>query len=166
MAARVEKQGTELQRLRDSLRLNVRPILADQNLRDDLAQMGAQTEQVNLAVRQLLPSGAGSAPLAQALVHLLRRHDGLTLLRTSALPAEQAGPGSVTSGSGVTTLPAGLTRQGVALTVAGSYADLTRYVNTLEAAMPFVRWGEMHLVSGKGAPELTLQLFLLGELAP
>jgi len=168
LSVRVEKQRGELQRMRDSLRLSAVPDNASQNLRAELVQIAAQTEQVNQAVRQLLPGTAESAPLAQALVHLLRRHEGLTLVKTAALAPEVAGPGNAISAAagGVAALPPGLTRQGVALTVAGSYADLTRYVSALESAMPAVRWGEMSLKSDKDLPELTLKLFLLGEVAP
>jgi MSHA biogenesis protein MshJ len=51
------------------------------------------------------------------------------------------------------------------LTVTGPYAELVRYVATLEAAMPYIRWGVMSLKVDQGLPELTLQLFLLGEVA-
>ncbi|MBK9441944.1 MAG: hypothetical protein IPN53_11780 [Comamonadaceae bacterium] len=167
LSVRVEKQRGELQRMRDTLRLSAVPAIAGQNLRDELVQIAAQTEQVNQTVRQLLPGTAESAPLAQALVHLLRRHEGLTLVKTAALAPEVAGPGNANGAAGgVAALPPGLTRQGVALTVAGSYADLTRYVSALESAMPSVRWGEMNLKSDKDLPELTLKLFLLGEVTP
>jgi MSHA biogenesis protein MshJ len=170
---RVEKLAVELQRLRDLLRATAGPAAPDRELRDELVQIGAQTEQVNLAVKKLLPQSADSAPLAQALVHLLRRHEGLTLVHTSALLPEQAGPGNATTAKpgkvdagGVPPLPSGLTRQGVALTVSGSYANLTRYVQMLESDMPRVRWGEMNLRTGKDQPELTLKLYLLGEATP
>ncbi len=165
---RVEKQATELQRLRETLRASATPATQDAGPRDELVQVAAQTEQVNQAVKQLLPDSADTAPLAQALVHLLRRHEGLTLVRTSALAPEQAGPGNATpaKAGGTLPLPPGLTRQGVALTVSGSYSDLTRYVQMLEVDMPRVRWGEMLLNSGKDQPELTLKLYLLGEVTP
>jgi MSHA biogenesis protein MshJ len=52
------------------------------------------------------------------------------------------------------------------VTVAGNYADLTRFVSTIEAAMPYVRWGLMTLktTNDQTAPQLTLQLFLLSEV--
>jgi len=168
LSVRIEKQSAELQRLRLSLAATAGPASAGQTSRAELALIANQMEQANQAVRQLLPDRSGSAPLAQALVHLLRHHEGLTLVQTSALPPEVAGPGSLggAGGNGLGALPAGMTRQGVALTVTGSYPDLTRYVSALEAAMPQVRWGEMRLKSDKSQPELTLQLFLLGEVAP
>jgi MSHA biogenesis protein MshJ len=163
LLVQLDKQSTELQRLRDTLRTSARPMDASQSVRAQLQQTQTEMDQVDQEVKKLLPGAAGSTPLAQALVHLLRRYEGLTLVRTTALAAEVAGPGN---SQGVTALPAGLTRQGVALTVSGPYAELTRYVASLEQAMPSVRWGSMTLVSDKGPPELTLQLFLIAESAP
>lgn len=160
---RLDQQNVELQRLRDSVRASAQPKEADQAARAELQATLAQIDQINQAVRERLPSAAGSTPLTQALVQLLRRQDGLTLVRTAALPPESAGPGN---SNGAGSLPKGLTRQGVTLTVAGPYPDLTRYVASLESSMPYVRWGVMTLSSDKGQPELTLQLFLLGETAP
>jgi hypothetical protein len=61
-----------------------------------------------------------------------------------------------------TALPPGFSRQGLALTVSGPYAQLVAYVQTLEAAMPHVRWGTMRLKSEKQPPELKLNLFIVG----
>jgi MSHA biogenesis protein MshJ len=158
---RIDKQGSELQRLRDSLNISTRSPGTAESPSSELDQITRQTAQVNQAVRQLLPA-ADAAPLDQALVHLLRRHAGLTLVRTTALAPEVAGPGN---GNTAGSLPAGLKRQGVLLTVTGPYAELVRYVATLEAAMPYIRWGVMSLKVDQGLPELTLQLFLLGEVA-
>jgi len=157
---RMDKQSAELQRLRDTLHASAQPDDVDQAARAELQATQTQIDQVNLAVRERLPDAAGSVPLAQALVQLLRRHEGLTLVRTAALPPELAGPGN---NNGAGSLPAGLTRQGVSITVAGAYPDLMRYVASLESAMPYARWGVMTLSSDQGQPELTLQLFLLGE---
>lgn len=166
---RVEKQAQEAQRLRETLRSSASPTGIDANagLRDELAQIAAQTGQINASIKQLLPQTGTAAPLAPALVHLLRRHAGLTLVRTSALPPEVSAPAAgKPAGAGAATLPPGLIRQGVALTVRGAYADLTRYVQSLETDLPGVRWGEMLLQSGNDQSELTLKLFLLGEVAP
>jgi MSHA biogenesis protein MshJ len=160
---RLDRQNGELQRLRDSVRASAQPKDADQAARAELQTTQTQLDQVNQAVRERLPGATRSTPLAQALVQLLRRHEGLTLVRTAALPPDSAGPGN---SNGTGSLPKGLTRQGVTLTVAGAYADLMRYVASLESSMPYVRWGAMTLSSDKGRPELTLQLFLLGETTP
>lgn len=173
MSQRVEKQAIETQRLRETLSVSAKTVPSGTGPQAELKQIAEQTEQINQAVKLLLPDPANATPLTQALVHLLRRHDGLTLLHTAALPAEVAGPGNAAQAGKADTavsangLPVGLTRQGVALTVSGSYADLARYVQSLEVDMPQVRWGEMNLKSNpKGPPELTLKLFLLGEAGP
>lgn len=165
LTQRFEKQSAELQRTRLELKTLARPVDVGKATRDQMALVKTQIESVNQTIKETLPDAAKATPLAQALTHLLRRHAGLTLLRTSALALEvgaaQPSPGSGATGSAAA-LPAGLTRQGMALTVSGSYPDLTQYVQTLEDEMPQVRWGVMKLKSDKLPAELTLQLFLLG----
>ncbi|MFO0490564.1 MAG: hypothetical protein ACK5YJ_02100, partial [Curvibacter sp.] len=56
----------------------------------------------------------------------------------------------------------GVTRQGVELVVSGSYAELVRYVQTLERALPSLRWGAMRMNSESRDAELTLQVWLVG----
>ncbi len=165
LTQRFEKQSVELQRARLELKALARPVDVSQATRDQMVLVKKQIESVNQTIKETLPDAARATPLAQALTHLLRRHAGLTLLRTSALALE-AGTAQTTVASGsagsAATLPAGLTRQGMELTVSGSYADLTQYVQTLENEMPQVRWGAMKLKSDKLPAELTMQLFLLG----
>jgi MSHA biogenesis protein MshJ len=164
LLVQLNQQGAELQRLRDGLRSSAQAGGPDLSLQQDLLATQARLVQVNEAVRQRMPGRSASVPLTQALVQLLRRHQGLTLVRTSALPPETAGPGKT---DGPASLPPGLSRQGVTLTVAGPYAELTRYVASLESAMPYVRWAGLTLTSADQAPaELSLQLFLLAESAP
>ena len=107
-----------------------------------------------------------TTPLAQLLAHLLRRHEGLTLLRTATMNQGAAATSMSAYAIDKTSLPAGLERRGVEMTVAGPYAELTRYVGTLEQALPQVRWGAMQLRSGTGAPELTLHLYLVEVKTP
>lgn len=162
LTQRLESQNTELQDLRDAVRAAPRPDDTNHSLREQVAQSRQQLDEVNQQILTLLPGADAGTPLARVLVHLLRRHEGLTLVRTVALAPEVAGPGN---NNGAGSLPAGLTRQGVELTVSGSYADLTRYVAALEAALPYVRWGAMTLTADSGPTVLTLQLFLLTEVA-
>jgi MSHA biogenesis protein MshJ len=122
----------------------------------------AQLDQVNQGIEQTSGMSRQGTPLAQVLVHLLRRHEGLTLLHTGTLAPEasaKATPASAPAGT------AAIARQGMELTVSGPYAELSRYVQTLEQALPAVRWGSMQLKSEKQPPELTLQLFLV-EVQP
>ncbi len=161
LTQRFEKQSADLQRAREELKTVAQPADAGRAARDEIAAINTQLESVNLSIKEVLPDTARATPLAQALGQLLRRHAGLTLVRTSAMAPEVVTiePGQV---AGAAALPVGLTRQGIELTVAGAYPDLTQYVKTLESAMPQVRWGVMTLKSDTLPPELTLQLFLLG----
>ncbi len=160
LTQRFEKQSAELQRLRDTLKTVARPVETGQALREESATLTSRLAQADQAITALVPvADAQGTPLTQALVHLLRRHEGLTLLRTVALQP-------VAPAAKETPVPheMRLGRQGVEIKVAGPYADLTRYVQTLERSLPQLRWGSMSLTSDKGPPELTLQLFVLEVL--
>ncbi len=163
LTQRFEKQNAELQRAREALKSVAKPVDTSGAVRAELAAVTSRLDAVNLAIGGVLPMATEGAPLAQAMVHLLRRHEGLTLLRTAALaPEAAASPAAPAVASGAAAPPPGLTRQGVALTVAGPYPELIRYLQALEQALPQARWGVMTLKSDKQPAELTLQLFLVG----
>ena len=163
LTQRFEKQSTELQRARVELTTVVRPVDTSKAVRDEIAVARHRLELIDLNIKEAFPVTTDATPLARALVQLLRRHEGLTLVRTSAVAPDTAVAGAMpTAVAGAGVQPAGLTRQGVELTVSGSYHALTRYVEALEKALPQVRWGTMNLKSEKQPPELTLQLFLVG----
>lgn len=161
LTQRFEKQSADLQRARDELKIFGKPMDGSKVLRDEVVTVKARLEEVNRNIKEVLPVAAESTPLAQVLVHFLSRYEGLTLVRTSvaAPEGEAAKPAQANATSAAST---GVTRQGVELTVSGPYPELVRYVQTLEKALPHVRWGSMKLKSEKLPPELTLQLFLLG----
>lgn len=156
---RFERQSEALHVARSALTTVAVPADTTQTLRDDWSVATTRLDQVNRTIASLTPAQA-QAPLAQAMVHLLKRHAGLTLQRAAAVPPAQA---VAAGGTGVSNIgdPAGLIRQGVELTVVGPYPDLIRYVQSLETALPQARWGAMKLQSEQQPPELTLQLFLL-----
>ena len=158
---RFDKQSQELNRLREVVRASSQTGASAAGSQGTLVQLQAEIDQTELAVHRLLPPPE-AAPLVQAMSHLLRRYPGLTLVKTTALAAAT----SLTSAAASKDLPSGLKRQGMEVTVAGNYADLTRFVSTIEAAMPYVRWGLMTLktTDDQTAPQLTLQLFLLTEV--
>jgi MSHA biogenesis protein MshJ len=160
-AQRFDKQSVDLNRLRELVKLGASAGAPTDASHSALAQLEAEIAQTDRAVRQLLPP-ADAAPLVQAMSHLLRRYPGLTLIKTSAMAAGTQGATT----NAAKDLPTGLKRQGVEVTVAGHYADLTRFVHTIESAMPYVRWGQMTLKSSddQGATQLTLQLYLLNEV--
>lgn len=155
------KQIGDLKLARDTLTAVARPADTSNALVEEVAVLKNQLELINQHIREMTPEASDTTPLAQVLVHLLRRNEGLTLVRTAALPTEALSIKAV-PGSAPDTQPSGLTRQGVELTVSGAYPDLARYVQTLENSLPYVRWGVMKLKSDKLPPELTLQLFLVG----
>jgi MSHA biogenesis protein MshJ len=158
---RLDKQSVELSRLREMVKLSTHTDASAARAQDLLVQLDADIEQADDAVRQLLPP-ADAAPLVQAMSQLLRRHPGLSLIKTTALANAASAASAVTAKD----LPNGLVKHGIEVTVAGKYADLARFVSTIEVAMPYVRWGQMTLKSTEDqtAPQLTLQLFLLTEV--
>jgi len=162
LTQRFDKQSAELQRTRDVFKTVARPVDTAQAVRGEIAAVKSRLDAVNQAIKEVVPTATQATPLAQAMVHLLRRHEGLTLVRTSAVAPEAAASGAPQAAGSGAAAPPGLTRQGVGLTVSGPYPELIRYVQALEKALPHVRWGVMTLKSEKLPPELTLQLFLLG----
>ena len=163
LAQQFDKQSLQLQRARADLNGVARPIETVQSLRAEIAAATSSLDAVNLAIKDLSPSALREPPLAQVLVHVLRRHEGLTLVHVLTLAPDTATKGLMPpAGFAAATPSAELpARQGVELTVSGSYAELTRYLEILEKVLPRMRWGTMTLKSEKLPPELTLQLFLV-----
>ncbi len=166
-----DKQSAELQRARDESKLVVKPADANQALRDEITAIEINLSSLNQTIGGVTSVATEATSLEQVLVLLLRQQEGLTLVRTSVMaPESTIGKASQALGSvgvGSVVLPPGLTRQGVELTVSGSYLDLVKYVQTLEDALPYVRWGSMKLKSDDAvntSPVLTVKLFLLRSL--
>lgn len=186
LLGRLERQKMELQKARADLAAIAKPVATGETARAELADVQARLVAVRQTVAQLSPSSTLQTPsLTELMVHLLRQQDGLTLLHTatmSAAPVQTVPAVSVSPEALIDKLlnkqpdkqpdkppdpvPDQLERQGVELTVAGPYAELTRYVQTLERALPQVRWGTMWMRSEKQPPELTLQLYLVGTKTP
>lgn len=156
MIQRVAAQNTELQRLREELRNSSRETGPGRQMREERDRLRERIAAVNQEIAALPLAQAEDASLAKVLVHFLRRHEGLVLVRTATLAEDSR------NAEGAPPTPAGLRRQGLELTVAGSYAELTRYVQTLERALPALRWGRMKLESRNQPAELTLQVWLVG----
>lgn len=163
LTQRFNKQSAELQRIRDELKAMDKLADGAKTIRDEIEVVKVRLDQVNQNIKDALPASTEVSPLAQVLVHFLSRHEGLTLVRTTVAAPETAGVKTSQATAPVAGTPGiGLTRQGVELIVTGPYAELMRYVQTLEKALPQVRWGNMKIKSEKQPPELTLQLFLVG----
>ena len=153
-------QRAVLNDAREELKSSAMPVSDTQVLRDQIAAVKNSVE----TVHQVLLGAElqqNKAPLTEILFETLRRHDGLVLLHKSAFIN-----GSSIDDTGeidTTTLPIGLSRQRVELTVSGPYIQLMLYTQALEDALPTVRWGDMVLKRDGAATELTLQLFVIGE---
>lgn len=152
---RFAAQDVELQTLREELKNTSGETGQARQMRDELAQMRERLAAVNAEIATIPQAKEDETPLSKVLVHFLRRHEGLVLVRTATLAPETRS----TQGAAATT---SVKRQGLELTVAGSYAELTRYVQTLEKALPALRWGAMKVNSENQPTELTLQVWLVG----
>lgn len=153
-------QGVELTRLRAELSAIAQPVDANKAARQDLVDADAQLQQVMQEIKTLAPVMEGGPPLEKVLVQFLRRQPGLTLLGTTSLAPEATAANATPANAAVP----GLSKRGLELRVAGPYAELTRYVKTLESALPSLRWGVLTLKKEKDQrdAELTLQVFVVG----
>lgn len=153
-------QGVELQRLRDELNALAPPVDASQAVRDDVAAAKGQLEAVEHDIKTRVPMADSDLALQAVLVQFLRRHEALTLVSTGTVQQE---PGAASGGSAAASpASAGLVKRAMELKVSGPYAELVRYVKTLEGALPVLRWGALQLKSDKQPPELTLQVYVVG----
>lgn len=157
---RFTTQSAEVQRLRAELAAVPAPVDAGVELRTQIAESQARIEALRSHMAALAPAGAsGVQALEPVLVQFLRRSPGLRLVSSGTVAAD-ADP----TGAAPATVP-GIQRRGLELKVAGSYGDLTRYVKSLEQALPHLRWGSMQLSADKQGTELTLRVYVL-EVQP
>lgn len=156
---RFETQANELQRLREELRASAQTVDPSRAVLEEIAATNQSLDAVNNDIRAVAPLAQGGPAIEQALVQFLRRQDGLTLLSTGTLqPPAAALVGVAAPGGAQPTLQ----RRGLELSVTGSYADLVRYVQTLERALPTLRWGNLQIKTTPRTPEMTLQVFVVG----
>ena len=160
---RYTTQEAELQRLRNDLKSMAQPVDANQSVRQEIAEVNQRLDAINQEIRAVAPLAEGGPAIEQALVQFLRRQEGLTLLGTGTLQSDGAGQAAAANAPPAPAgTPAVLSRRGLELTVAGSYADMVRYVRTLESALPTLRWGTLQLKTTQQTPEMTLQVFVVG----
>ena len=154
---RFTTQSAEIARLRTELQAAGKPVDQNQAVQDSIAGVEQDIAGVNHEIQaQLALAGSGRA-LEPVLVQFLRRQPNLTLLGTSTLKTDVP----ALSGASTVAVP-GLTRQGLELRVAGPYLELTRYVQSLEAALPHLRWGSVQIKAEQQPPEMRLQVYVLG----
>lgn len=157
LTQRFASQSSELDRLRTELRTIAQPVDPAKVVRDDIAAANLRLEALNTEIKALVPMAQNGPALEQVLVQFLRKQDGLVLLGLNT-----AKPETSTANGAAAASPTGLTKRGLELRVAGPYAELVRYVKTLESALPSLRWGAMQLKSEKQPPELSLQVYVVG----
>ena len=153
-------QGIELQRLRDELNALAPPVDASKAVREEVAAAQVQLAAVDHDIKNRVPMSDSDLALQAVLVQFLRRHEALTLVSAGTVKEESgAAPAASAVASPVST---GLVKRAMELKVTGPYAELVRYVKTLESALPALRWGALQLKSDKQPPELTLQVYVVG----
>jgi len=158
---RFAAESLELERLREAVKAKASAADPAKLVRDEIARAKAETASVDAAIALLAGTTRGSVNLQDVLVHFLRRHAALALVQTGNLPGEAAAGASGQPSQPGSVAKVAVVRQAMELTVAGPFAELVRYVETLERALPDLRWGTMKLAAGQQPPQLTLQFFLL-----
>ena len=97
----LDRQGMELQKARADLAAVARPVATQAAVRGELAEVDARLASGRETLRGLsspaATQGTPTTPLTQLLVHLLHRHDGLTLLHTNTMNAA-ASPAAARAG--------------------------------------------------------------------
>ena len=151
-------QNAELSRLRAELAVLSKPVDTSKPLRDQIEAADQRLAVLKQEIEVLAPTASGSTQgLEAVLIQFLQRRPGLRLVSSGTVAAEGKPADSATV--------AGITRRGLQLKVTGSYAELSRYVKSLEQALPRLRWGPMQLVVNQQVPVLTLQVYVL-EVQP
>lgn len=158
-------QETELRTLQTEFKNMATGNGSAKTRQSELSVVNTQIEALNQAIGKVPSGGMAAAQLPQVLTHFLRRHEGLTLVKTQTMQEATAKSGA--DKTAATASGPSLRQQGLELTVAGAYPELIRYVQTLERSLPALRWGSMTMASekqpAKQPPQLTLQVYLLGE---
>ena len=153
-------QNAELNRLRSELAVSAVPNDPGKAVREEVRIASARLEVINQDISDVLPKEQKGPALEQVLQRLLRRQEGLTLIRLDTLKSDE--PGAAVSNAGSAAPVTGLTKHGLSLRVAGPYAELVRYVQSLESSLPGLRWGPIEFKSEKQRNELTLQVYAVG----
>ena len=161
---RFAAQTAEVKRLRGELTAVAQPVDASKVVRDDIAAAQLRLDQINAEIKAVAPLAEGGPAIEQTLVQFLRRQEGLTLIGTGTIKQETVIVSSRVKGdtAAAADKPPVVSKRGLELKVSGSYAELARYVKTLENALPTLRWGSLQVTAGKEMPELTLQVYVVG----
>jgi MSHA biogenesis protein MshJ len=160
---RFSKQGAELERLREEIKAEALKPSPVRLASEELARLQTEVNDINRQISEASASNVQGTALEHVLEQFLRKHGRLTLVRTATLASDKVqNTNANNTNNPQLALAPGLSRTGLELTVSGAYADLATYVQTLEKALPTLRWGKMQLTSDTLPPQLTLQVYVIG----
>ena len=105
----------------------------------DIARVQGELEVIDREIAGLTDRTRDAAALPAMLKRVLRRTDKVALVRVMSASAD----------AGTTAPPgtAGMSGNGLDITLAGGYLDLMEYLATLEAALPQARWSALRLTA-------------------
>jgi MSHA biogenesis protein MshJ len=155
LTQRFASESQELLGLRNTLKTKVDQPDPGKVVRQEVQRVQADIAKLDSEILAAAGSTAAGGSLRELMVQFLRSQPGLTLVRTGTLATDSASTANAKPAS------ATLERQSLELTVAGPYGELARYVDSLEKAMPQLRWGPMKLSAEQQPPQLSLQVYLV-----
>lgn len=146
------QQAEEIARIEEQLRgQNAARHDPDAASRAELATLRKQLDEVDARLRDVQQAVVPPERMADLLEQMLKRNRGLQLVSLRSLPAapllERKEGAAKDAGRGHDEAAAGgeMFRHGVEIIVAGSYADLTRYVAELERLPHKMYWNALSL---------------------
>lgn len=152
-------QAAELRQLREHFVTASQAVGTDPAnvLRQRLLNAQVERQRLDAELRQASPQ-TDAAALSAVLQRLLAQQPGLLLDRLTLLDETP-----VAASKAASSVLQGMSWQGVELQVQGRYRDLQRYTQSLEEALPGLRWGDVRLTAGApGEPaRMVAQVFLL-----
>ncbi len=139
---------------------------AEEQLRQEAAQLRARVGQGDAALRAFGGSLVAASDMVPMLEHLLGQVGGLRMRSVQSLSRTELGasPSASTASAPASTTAASppLYRHGVEIVVEGSYADVVDYVRAIETMPQHVLWGGMQLqVEQYPKVVMTLRLYTL-----
>jgi MSHA biogenesis protein MshJ len=155
LGARVAQSEQDLQRLGAAQGGNAPTDVAGQKQLEALRQRLVQVEQLTREARQRVVS---AAQMAATLREVTEARGAVHLVALRSLPVAPVGEAGLGGGS------ARLYRHAFELRVEGSYADIARYIETLEQTAGALRWNAVELdASRHPTVAARLEVFTLSE---
>ena len=115
--------------------------------------------EVNKKIDSIYENSLSGISLEDFLIQLLKKQEGLKLVKIQTMGTELKSDSQLSVSDEVD----GISRHGVVFQLSGSYINLSKYVKSLEVAMPKLQWGQMHLKSEGGVTDLSIAVYLFGE---